>query len=51
MRKHVALLASMMAALLLAGMVALVTTKNTARAAFSGTNGKMAFLSDRDGQN
>jgi Tol biopolymer transport system component len=31
--------------------VVLVTTKNTARAAFPGTNGKIAFLSDRDGNN
>jgi Tol biopolymer transport system component len=51
MRKTVLLLASMAAAAVLAGMVALVTAGNPARAAFSGSNGKIAFLSDRDGNN
>ena len=52
MRKIVALLASMAAVVVLASMVALVTTGNSARAAFPGSNGKkIAFLSNRDGQN
>jgi len=51
MRKDVALLASMMAALMLAGMVTLIASRNPARAAFPGVNGKIAFLSDRADNN
>jgi Tol biopolymer transport system component len=51
MRKSVVLLASMAAAMVLASIVTLATTVDPARAAFPGTNGKIAFLSDRDGQN
>ena len=51
MKRNVALLASMVAAVLLAGMVATVTVERPARAAFPGINGKIAFLSDRDGNN
>jgi Tol biopolymer transport system component len=40
----------MMAALLF-GVLVLATTENRARAAFPGTNGKITFLSDRDGNN
>jgi Tol biopolymer transport system component len=51
MRKTVVLLTAMAAVLMLASLVALVTTQNTAQAAFPGKNGKIAFLSDRAGQN
>jgi Tol biopolymer transport system component len=51
MRKDVWLLASMMSALMLAGMVTLIAAKNPARAAFRGINGKIAFLSDRADNN
>jgi len=50
MRKSALPLATMMAALL-ASMLVLATTRNSARAAFPGINGKIAFLSDRDGNN
>jgi len=50
MRKYALPLATMMAALL-ASVLALATTVNPARASFPGVNGKIAFLSDRDGDN
>src|SRR5829696_9246756 len=49
MRKTVALLASMAAAVMLASMLALVTAGNPARAAFPGKNGKIVFVRDPDG--
>ena len=49
MRKTVMLLACMAAAVVLASMVALVTTGNSARAAFPGINGKIVFTRDPDG--
>jgi hypothetical protein len=49
MRKTALPLAAMVAALL-ASMLALATTEDPARAAFPGANGKIAFLSDRDGE-
>src|SRR5215217_7306417 len=49
MRKTVLLLASMTIALMLASVVALVTTGNPARAAFPGINGKIVFARDPDG--
>jgi TolB protein len=49
MKKTTLLLVSMSAALLLASMVALVATENTARAAFPGINGKIVFTRDPDG--
>jgi Tol biopolymer transport system component len=49
MRKTVALLASMAAIVVLASMLALATTQNTARAAFPGTNAKIVFVRDPDG--
>jgi Tol biopolymer transport system component len=48
-RKTVVLLASMAAAVVLASMVAMATTQNTARAAFPGTNAKIVFARDPDG--
>ena len=45
MRKTVVLLASMAAAVVLASMVAMAKTQNTARAAFPGTNAKIVFAS------
>src|SRR5918998_4265734 len=50
MRKTVVLLASAAVALLLANVVAVVVPGERARAAFPGTNGKIAFL-NRDGDN
>src|SRR5688572_27703303 len=50
MRKSVLLLASVVAALLLASTVTLIAPKERAEAAFPGTNGKIAFL-ERDGDN
>ena len=50
MRKTELPLATMMAALL-ASVLILATTVNPARAAFPGKNGKITFLSDRDGNN
>jgi hypothetical protein len=50
-RETVLLLASMAAAVMLAGLVALATTEDLAQAAFPGINGKIAFLSDRSGKN
>lgn len=47
MRRTALLLASVAAALLLAGTMALVTTENSARAAFPGINGRIAFASTR----
>jgi TolB protein len=49
MRKTVLLLASMTIALMLASVVALVTTGSPARAAFPGINGKIVFARDPDG--
>jgi Tol biopolymer transport system component len=51
MRRVVLLLASMAAALLLVSGAAMFAPNEQARAAFPGKNGKIAFLSDRDGQN
>ena len=51
MRKTVLLLVSVTVALLLASAVTLFAPKERAGAAFPGTNGKIAFLSDRDGNN
>ena len=50
MRKTALPLAAMVAALLVS-VLALATTEDPARAAFPGVNGKIAFLSNRDGQN
>jgi hypothetical protein len=50
MRKIALPLAAMVAALLVS-VLALATTEDPARAAFPGVNGKIAFLSNRDGQN
>lgn len=49
MRKIVLLLASMTLAVLVASGVALVGVEKPAEAAVSGTNGKIAFASDREG--
>src|SRR5215203_811272 len=50
MRRVVLLLASMAAAMLLVSGAAMFAPEEQARAAFPGINGKIAFLSDRDGQ-
>src|SRR5215217_2306717 len=50
MRRVVLLLASMAAAMLLVSGAAMFAPEKQARAAFPGINGKIAFLSDRDGQ-
>ncbi len=49
MRKTFLLLASVMLALVLASGVALTSGMEPAKAAFPGKNGKVAFVSDRDG--
>src|SRR5215217_2825638 len=49
MRKTVALLASMAAAVVLTSMMDLATTPNTARAAFPGKNAKIVFARNPDG--
>ena len=51
MRKTALLLASVAVALLMASATTLIVPKERAEAAFPGINGKIAFLSDRDGQN
>jgi hypothetical protein len=48
-RRTVLLLASTALAVALAGGVALVGVEGSARAAFPGKNGKIAFVSDRGG--
>jgi Tol biopolymer transport system component len=50
MRKTALPLATMITALLASALI-LATTVNPARAAFPGKNGKITFLSDRDGNN
>jgi Tol biopolymer transport system component len=49
MRKTGLLLASMVLAMLLAGVGALIGIEDRADAAFPGKNGRIAFVSDRDG--
>lgn len=49
MKKTVLLLASMALSVLLAGSVALQVAQKPAQAAFPGKNGRIAFVSDRDG--
>lgn len=51
MRKSVLFLASVVAALVLASVMALGIPKEQAKAAFPGANGKIAFVSDRAGNN
>jgi Tol biopolymer transport system component len=50
MKRTTLLLASITAALMLASLVAFVATHTSARAAFPGTNGRIAFASKRDGR-